>query len=128
MQLKRRVLPLESHSYNTSHSNPKAYCFSKIDEPKHFLVVWNLCLTFPSTVCISSTPNRVYFLVRIDCSAISLWFHKCLLINLSMPYYCLCIADLERVPCMVSAQVVKAGLLPQWVASCHSKEVIHLIY
>jgi hypothetical protein len=54
---------LESRSYNKSHPNPKAYCFYKIDEPKHFLIAWNLCLTFLSTVGVSFTPNQVYSLV-----------------------------------------------------------------
>jgi hypothetical protein len=40
MQPERRVLPLESRSYNKSYPNPKAYCFSEIDDPKPFLVVW----------------------------------------------------------------------------------------
>jgi hypothetical protein len=39
MQPERRVLPLESCSYNKSHPSPEAYCFSKIDERKPFLVV-----------------------------------------------------------------------------------------
>jgi hypothetical protein len=45
-QPERWLLPLESRSYNKSYSRPKAYCFSKIDERKPFLVVSNPCLTF----------------------------------------------------------------------------------
>jgi hypothetical protein len=29
---------LQSRSYNKSHPSPKAYCFSKIVDKKHFLV------------------------------------------------------------------------------------------
>jgi hypothetical protein len=38
-QPERRMSRLESRSYNKSHHSPKAYCFSKIDDPKPFLVV-----------------------------------------------------------------------------------------
>jgi hypothetical protein len=38
-QLERRMLPMESHSYNKSYPSPKAYCCSKIDDQKSFLVV-----------------------------------------------------------------------------------------
>jgi hypothetical protein len=38
-QLERRVLPMESRSYKKSHLSPEAYCFSKIDVGKPFLVV-----------------------------------------------------------------------------------------
>jgi hypothetical protein len=52
------VLPLESRSYNKLHPSTKAYCFSKIDERKLFLVISNPCLTFLSSACISFTPSR----------------------------------------------------------------------
>jgi hypothetical protein len=38
-QLERRVLPLESHSYNKLNPSPKAYCFLEIDDRKPFLIV-----------------------------------------------------------------------------------------
>jgi hypothetical protein len=62
-QPRRRVLPLESCSYNKSHPSPKAYCFSKIEELKPFLIVWDPCLTFLCTACVLFTPNQVYSLV-----------------------------------------------------------------
>jgi hypothetical protein len=62
-QLERRVLPLESRSYNKLHPSPKSYCFSKIDESKPFLVVSNPCLTSLSSAYISFTLAQVYSLV-----------------------------------------------------------------
>jgi hypothetical protein len=56
MQRERRALPLESRSYNKSHPSPKAYCFSKIDDQKHFLVCIEFCLTFLNSTCLSFTP------------------------------------------------------------------------
>jgi hypothetical protein len=53
---------LEYRSYNKLNPSPKAYCFSKIDELKPFLVAWDPCLTFLSTA-LSFTPNQVYSLV-----------------------------------------------------------------
>jgi hypothetical protein len=75
-QSERRVLHLESCSYNKSHPSPKAYCFSKIDDRKPFLICSNPCLTFLSSACILFTPNQVYPLVRIYHRAILWWFHK----------------------------------------------------
>jgi hypothetical protein len=46
-QPERRVLRLESHSYNKSHPSPKAYCFSKIVDKKPFLVCFKSLLDFP---------------------------------------------------------------------------------
>jgi hypothetical protein len=85
-QPKRRLLRLESHSYNESHPSPKAYCFFKIVDKKSFLVASNSPLTFLSSACISVTFNWVYSLVHINHPTISLGFHKCLLLTLSMPY------------------------------------------
>jgi hypothetical protein len=42
MQPERRVLPLESRSYNRSHPSPKAYCFSKAGDRKPFSSCWLL--------------------------------------------------------------------------------------
>jgi hypothetical protein len=63
-QLERRVLPLESRSYNKSHPSPKTHCFSKIDERKQLLIVLNPCLTFLNSTCLSFTPAQVYSLVH----------------------------------------------------------------
>jgi hypothetical protein len=48
----------------------------------HFLIVLDPCLTLLSIACTSFTPNQVYSLVRVYHRAISLWFHKCLLITI----------------------------------------------
>jgi hypothetical protein len=84
-QLERRVFPLESRSYNKSHPSPKAYCSSKIDGWKPFIMFsnhLNPCLTFLSSVCISLTPAQVYSLVHIYLWATSLWIRKCLPITI----------------------------------------------
>jgi hypothetical protein len=67
---------LESHRYNKSHPNPKAYCFSKTNERKPLLIVLNTCLTFLNSTCLSFTPAQVYSLVRIQPQAISCWFYQ----------------------------------------------------
>jgi hypothetical protein len=64
-QLKRRVLHLESHSYNKSYPSPKAYRFSKFDDQKPPLLISKLCLTFLSSVRTSLTSNQVRSLVHI---------------------------------------------------------------
>jgi hypothetical protein len=47
MQPKRRVLHLESRSYNKLHPSPKAYCFSKIDYRKPFLICFESMFDIP---------------------------------------------------------------------------------
>jgi hypothetical protein len=64
-QLKRRVLPLESRSYNQSHHSTKAYCFSKMNDQKHILVCIKFCLTFLNSTRLSFASNQVYSLVHI---------------------------------------------------------------
>jgi hypothetical protein len=53
-QPERRVLRLESRSYNKSCPRPKAYYFSKVVGQKLFLVVSKPCLTFLSSVAYHS--------------------------------------------------------------------------
>jgi hypothetical protein len=65
MHPERRVLPLESRSYNKLHPNPKTYCFSMIDDQKHILVSIEFCLTFLNSTHLSFTFNQVYSLVHI---------------------------------------------------------------
>jgi hypothetical protein len=65
MEPERRVLRLESHSYNKSHLSTKAYCFSKIIDKKPFLVCFEALLDFPKQCRISPSPNQVYSLVHI---------------------------------------------------------------
>jgi hypothetical protein len=71
-QPERRVLPLESRGYNKSHPSPKAYCFSKIDDQKHFLICIEFCMTFLNSTCLSFTPNKLHSLVRAYHRVISL--------------------------------------------------------
>jgi hypothetical protein len=70
-QSERRMLPLESHSYNKSHPSRKAYCFSKTDERKPLLIVLNPCLTFLNRIWLSFTPKQVHSLVHVNHRAIS---------------------------------------------------------
>jgi hypothetical protein len=49
---------ISSSSDNKSHHSPKAYCFSKTDERKPFLIVLNPFLTFLNSTCLSFTPNK----------------------------------------------------------------------
>jgi hypothetical protein len=64
-QPERRVLPLESRSYNKSHPSPKltASLWLRIKSLSSF--VSNPCLTFLNSTCLSFTPNQVYSLVRV---------------------------------------------------------------
>jgi hypothetical protein len=48
------------------------YDFSKINDRMHPLFVSNICLTFLSIVCISSSSNQVYSLVRFNHPIVSL--------------------------------------------------------
>jgi hypothetical protein len=64
-QPERKLLPLESHSYNKSHPSLRAYCFSKIDDQRHILVCIIFYLTFLNSTCLSFTSTQVYSLVHI---------------------------------------------------------------
>jgi hypothetical protein len=81
-QLERRVLPLESRSYNKSYPSPKAYYFSKIDDQKPFSRCLNPRLTFLCSVYISFPPARLYSLLHIYDRATMLCFCMCLLITM----------------------------------------------
>jgi hypothetical protein len=56
-QPERRVLPLESRSYNKSCPSPKAYCFSKSVDKKSLLVS-SPCLASFNSACISFTTTK----------------------------------------------------------------------
>jgi hypothetical protein len=58
VQPERRVLPLESRSYNKSNPSPKAYCFSEIDDRKPFLVVRILAWLFSIVLAYRSFPPK----------------------------------------------------------------------
>jgi hypothetical protein len=75
-QLERRVLPLESRSYNKSHPSPKlvASLWLRIESLPSF--VFNPCLTFLNSTCLSFTPNQVHSLVCIQHQAILRWFYQ----------------------------------------------------
>jgi hypothetical protein len=83
-QPERRMWNLESHSYNKSHPSAKAYCFSKTDEVKPFLVVSDPCLTFISTACVSFTLAQVCSLISIYHHVKSLWIRKCFPITIPL--------------------------------------------
>jgi hypothetical protein len=86
-----RILHLESRSYHKSYSSPKAYCFLRIVDKKHSLVVLSHCLTPLNSACLSFTLNQVHSLVHIYHRAIP-WFTP----------WCSCIAYFEWVPYMAS--------------------------
>jgi hypothetical protein len=72
-QPERRVLNLESRSYNKSYPSPKVYC-SKIDDRTPPMLVLKPCLTFLSSVCTLLTSNQVHSLVHI--------YRRAMLVNL----------------------------------------------
>jgi hypothetical protein len=92
-QPKRRLLHLESCSYNKSHPNPKAYCFSKSVNKKP-LLIWSPCLASLNSACISFTLTKcaswlksiiepywssfkqVPYLVMVHLSSHVIWSHK----------------------------------------------------
>jgi hypothetical protein len=84
MQPERRVLHLESRSYNKSHHGPKLTTSLRLMIESLSLFVVDPYLTTLGIVCASSTPNQVYSLVRVYHRAMSLLFRKCLPITIPL--------------------------------------------